>query len=225
MEGIIQIAGVLDEADAVMLMEAGVEQIGFPLGVHVHKEDMAAEVAARVIRLVKPPITAVLITYLTRAEEIIDLSNRIGTRPVQLHGRVSIPEIIRLRALAPALTVIKSLIVEDNNVAKLESIVLKFSPHVDAFITDTYDPVTGASGATGKTHDWDVSRRLAIVSPRPVLLAGGLTPDNVRRAIAHVRPAGVDAHTGVERADGRKDVRLVRSFVGEARAAFAATRS
>jgi len=91
---------------------------------------------------------------------------------------------------------------------------------VDAFITDTYDPATGACGATGRTHDWSVSRKLVELSSRPVLLAGGLTPDNIRQAIGQVRPAGVDAHTGVEGPDGRKDPALVRRFVAEARAAF-----
>jgi phosphoribosylanthranilate isomerase len=139
---------------------------------------------------------------------------------VQLHGGISIAEIVKLKSLDPDLTVIKSLIVEDNNLAELESSVAAFGPHCDAFITDTYDPATGACGATGKTHDWDISRRLVDLSLRPVILAGGLNPENVRKAIAHVRPAGVDAHTGVEGPDGRKDVALVRAFVREARAAF-----
>jgi phosphoribosylanthranilate isomerase len=58
------------------------------------------------------------------------------------------------------------------------------------------------------------------LSPRPVILAGGLTPANVRRAIAAVRPAGVDVHTGVEDASGRKERAKVLEFMAEARAAF-----
>lgn len=221
MRGIVQIAGVADEAEAMMLVEAGVHQIGFPLGLTVHKEDMPAEDAAKIIRLLPPPAAAVLITYLNMAEKILDLCKKIGARKVQLHGGITLAEIIRLKSLAPDLTVIKSLIVESNNLAELKSSVGKFSFHCDAFITDTYDPVTGACGATGKTHDWDISRRLVDISPSPVMLAGGLKPENVRKAIAHVRPAGVDAHTGVEGPDGRKDAVLVRAFVREALAAFA----
>jgi len=97
---------------------------------------------------------------------------------------------------------------------------LNYAPLVDAFITDSWDPATGACGATGRVHDWDVSRQLAELSPKPLILAGGLGPENVRQAIIQVRPAGVDAHTGVERPDGRKDEKRVRSFVEEARAAF-----
>jgi phosphoribosylanthranilate isomerase len=221
MQGIIQIAGVADEAEAMMLVEAGVHQIGFPLGLPVHNEDISAEDAAKIIRLLKPPASVVLITYLNSAEKILDLCKKIGAHKVQLYGGISLTEIIRLKSLASDLTVIKSLIVDDNNLTELESSVAALGPHCDAFITDTYDPATGACGATGKTHDWDISRRLVDISPRPVMLAGGLKPENVRKAIAHVRPAGVDAHTGVEGPDGRKDAVLVRAFVREALAAFA----
>jgi phosphoribosylanthranilate isomerase len=92
---------------------------------------------------------------------------------------------------------------------------------VDAFITDTFDPVGGASGATGRTYDWQVCRRLVERSPRPVVLAGGLTADNVADAIREVGPAGVDGHTGVEDAAGRKCADKVRRFGDAARAAFA----
>ena len=112
--------------------------------------------------------------------------------------------------------------VECGSGTELEAEVTAFAPHVDGFITDTFDPATGASGATGKTHDRAVSRRLVELSPRPVILAGGLTPENVGRAIRTVRPAGVDVHTGVEDRNGRKDPRRVRAFVAEAEEAFAA---
>ena len=101
--------------------------------------------------------------------------------------------------------------------------MVELAPLVDGFITDTYAPETGASGATGRTHDWTVSRGLVQLSPKPVILAGGLTPTNVRQAIAEVRPAGVDVHTGVEDASGRKDRAKVLAFVAESMAGFAQT--
>ena len=221
MHGTIQIAGIIDQEEADMLVDAGVHQLGFPFGLAVHREDITEKDAAKIIRSLKPPVSAVLITYLDEAEKILDLCKRIGTGKVQLHGDISVTELVRLKSLFPDIIVIKSLIVRDHNLAELESSVSAFSPYVDAFITDTYDPVTGACGATGKTHDWDISRRLVGISPRPVMLAGGLKPENVRRAIARVRPAGVDAHTGVEGTDGRKDANFVRAFVREAEKAFA----
>jgi phosphoribosylanthranilate isomerase len=220
MQGIIQIAGIIDQKEADILVDAGVHQLGFPFGLAVHKEDIAEEDASEIIRTLKPPASAVLITYLNEAENILDFCKRMGTGTVQLHGDISVTELVRLKALAPDLMVVKSLIVRDHNLSELGSSLSTFSPHVDAFITDTYDPMTGACGATGKTHNWDISRRLVDISPRPVMLAGGLHPENVRRAIAHVRPAGVDAHTGVEGPDGRKDAGRVRAFVMEALSAF-----
>jgi phosphoribosylanthranilate isomerase len=93
--------------------------------------------------------------------------------------------------------------------------------HADALILDTYDPVTGRHGATGKTHDWAVSRRVVEVVNVPVILAGGLTPENVAEAIRTVRPWGVDVHTGVERPDGSTDHERVRAFVSAAKGALA----
>jgi phosphoribosylanthranilate isomerase len=203
-----------------LLAKAGVLQLGFPFGLSIHREDITENAAAAIIRTLKPPASAVLITYVSEAEKILELCKKIGTRKVQVHGNISVAEIIRLNSRAPYLTVIKSLIVRDNNFAELESCVIAFSPYVDGFITDTYDPATGACGATGKTHNWDISRRLVGISPKPVMLAGGLNPDNIHRAIVHVRPAGVDTHTGVEGSDGRKDPELVRAFVKEATSAF-----
>ena len=221
MHGIIQIAGIIDQTEADMLVDAGIHQLGFPFGLAVHKEDLTETDAAKIIRSLKSSVSSVLITYLNEAEKILDLCKIIGVGKVQLHGAISVAELVRMKSLFPDIIVIKSLIVREHDIAELESFIFTFSPYIDAFITDTYDPTTGACGATGKTHNWDISRRLVDISPRPVMLAGGLNSENVRRAITHVRPMGVDAHTGVEGLDGRKDADLVGAFVREAASAFA----
>ncbi len=219
---IIQIAGILDEAEARMLVENGVHRLGFPLGLDVHREDLPADEAAAVIRTLGLGPRAWLITYLDDPPSIAALCGRLGCAGVQLHGPVDEDRAAWLRTLRPDLGVIKSLVVRDDNLPELEDRVSALAPHVDGFITDTFDPATGASGATGKTHDWAVSRRLVELSPRPVILAGGLTPENVGAAIEAVRPAGVDSHTGVEDETGRKDPGRVRAFVEKAGEAFAA---
>ncbi|HKA53248.1 MAG TPA: phosphoribosylanthranilate isomerase [Candidatus Binatia bacterium] len=221
MQHIIQIAGIRDQQEAEMLVACGVDWLGFPLRLAVHREDLGEAEAARIIKSLRPPHEGVLITYLHKAGEIAALCHSLGTRKVQLHGDITRDQLRLVKTLDPGLFVIKSLVVRGNNHAELESEVRLSGPHVDAFITDTYDPETGACGATGKTHDWKVSRRLVQISPRPVILAGGLRAENVARAIGEVQPAAVDAHTGVEGADGRKDLRLVQAFVAQARAAFA----
>ena len=221
----IQIAGVIDAAEAALLTACGVRLLGFPLRLPVHREDLSEAEAAAIIRGLGPRAAGVLITYLDEAEAIAAFADELGAPVVQLHGDVAPGELAHLRTLRPSLRVIKSLVVGRKSRAELREELAALAPRVDAFITDTFDPATGASGATGRVHDWTVSRDLVRRSPRPVILAGGLTPANVRRAILEVSPAGVDAHTGVEGADGRKDPVRVRRFVAEARAAFAARRA
>jgi phosphoribosylanthranilate isomerase len=213
---LVQIAGVIDGAEAEMLRQCGIRYLGFPLRLPVHREDLTEEEAAAIIKSLAPPVFGVLITYLNQASEIVAFCRALGARIVQLHGDIDRFELNRLKTLDPNLTVIKSLVVGMGDDKALEATVGELSPLVDAFITDTFDPTTGASGATGKTHDWRVSRRLVELSDRPVILAGGLTPENVKRAILEVRPAGVDSHTGVEDSSGRKSGDKVRKFLSEA---------
>lgn len=221
MKDLIQIAGVIDKEEAIMLMNAGVDYLGFPLKLPVHKEDLTEDEAVEVIKIIFPPHRAVLITYLDNADEIIKLCIKLNVNFVQLHGKISKEELERTKLLRPDLKIIKSLIVAENNYPELERTVDTLSAFVDAFITDTFDPATGATGATGKTHDWKISRKLVERSPKPVFIAGGLNHTNVKKAILEIHPAGVDAHTGVESKDGRKNYDLVKRFVEESKEGFA----
>lgn len=221
----IQIAGVHDPDEALLLARLGVDSIGLPLRLAVHAEDCTEAEAARIVSALPGGVAAVCITYLVEPAEVDALCASLGVGAVQLHADVQPAALAELRARRPDLFIIKSVVVHpDAGPAALRGLkrnALALAAHCDALLTDTADPATGATGATGKTHDWDVSRRLAEVSPVPLVLAGGLCPANVREAIRAVRPAGVDAHTGVEGPDGRKDPALVAGFVAEARSGFA----
>ncbi|MFA5805981.1 MAG: phosphoribosylanthranilate isomerase [Melioribacteraceae bacterium] len=221
MKDLIQIAGVIDKEEAIMLMNAGIDYLGFPHRLTVHKEDLTEDEAVDVINIIFPPHRAVLITYLNKAEEIIKLCTKLNVKIVQLHGKISKEELERTKLLQPDLEIIKSLVVAENNYSELERTVEALSTFVDAFITDTFDPATGAEGATGKTHDWSISRKLVEISSKPVIIAGGLNHTNVKQAILEINPAGVDVHTGVEFKDGRKDYDLVKRFVKESKEGFA----
>jgi len=220
MKPVIQVAGVIDRAEAMLLSECGVTHIGFPLRLPVHHEDVCDDEAASIIKAIAPPVKAVLITYLDTASRIIELADKLGVAVVQLHGDVDLSEVRAVRTRRPTLALWKSLVVKKNNSHELAKRVRIYGESVDAFVTDTFDPATGAEGATGKTHDWNVSRRLVAMSDTPVILAGGLTPGNVREALLRVGPSGVDAHTGVEGSDGRKRKDLVTMFVQEALEGF-----
>jgi len=219
--GAVQIAGIADAEEARLLVGCGVDFLGFPFQLDFHREDCSEEEAARIVAALPARVEAVLITYLADPREIVALARALGVRWVQLHGNAPPEAVADLRGVAPGLRLAKSLVVRGGDAVALREAIGRYAPHVDAFLTDSFDPATGASGATGRTHDWATSRELASQSPRPLVLAGGLTPVNVRRAILEVRPAAVDAHTGVEGPDGRKRPELVRRFVAEAREGFA----
>ena len=87
--------------------------------------------------------------------------------------------------------------------------LIPYAERVRAFLLDTYHPEI--AGGTGQTFDWGVVQELA--ATRPVILAGGLNPENVGSAIERVRPYGVDVNSGVESAPGRKDMVRIERFV------------
>ena len=216
--GVVQVAGVGSLEEGRMLLECGVDLLGFPLRLPVHAPDTSEDQARAIIKALGPAV-CVLITYEDDPDRLVDLCRFLNVDTVQLHSGVS-PEILaRIRARLP-LRIFKSYVVGRESVEP-KRFAQDYAPVCDAFITDTFDAATGASGATGLIHDWKVSAELVRCSPRPVILAGGLNPANVRQAIRSVLPAAVDVHTGVEDSSGAKNPERVRAFVREARAGFA----
>lgn len=248
---VVQVAGVRDADEARLLDRLGVGLIGIPLRLDVHAPDLTEAEAAEAVRAAGIAGKTVVITYESDPAGIVALCRTLGARLVQLHGRIAPEACRRVKVLDPGLGVMKSIVVgrdeqqtlpdstamadmaaraerradgvDSGTFSRLAAMLAAYAPFVDAFITDTFDPSTGASGATGRIHDWGVSRALARAAEaldRPLMLAGGLNPDNVAQAIRSVRPWGVDAHTGLEDPSGRKDPHKVRLFVENARAAF-----
>lgn len=216
----VQVAGISDLEEAYMLTDSGVNYIGFPLCLDYHKPDMSESGVKDIISKTKGGICPVLITYLDKAKDISNLCDFLNVQIVQLHGNIEINEISKLKKRRPDLDIIKSLVVRSNNIDDLLSSMIEYNSFVDSYITDTYDPDTGASGATGKMHNWEISRQIVMKSSKPVILAGGMNPENVSDAIRKVQPAGVDVHTGVEDSSGRKEIQLVRRFICEAKKGF-----
>ena len=184
--GVVQIAGIIDQVEADMLVGAGVDMLGFPLRLPVNAVDLSEKVATVIANTCAGKVPSCLITYLDQASALRDFVQEMNMPILQVHGRITVNELARLRGMLPDLVIIKSLVVRDGNDDSLQQTLRKATPYVDAFITDTFDPTTGASGATGKCHDWQISARLVQLSERPVILAGGLHPDNVADAIQMV---------------------------------------
>ncbi len=215
----IQIAGVSSIEEALRLAALGVDGLGFTLRLPSGLHDGLTERAARdIIAQIPPLIGTVVITYVTAVRAALELCSYLGVNTLQLHAPVEAGVIRAIKHALPPLKVIKSV-----NVTGAQSIddAVQAAHEADALILDTYDPSTGRHGATGKTHDWRISREIVRRCPKPVMLAGGLTPENVARAIGSVRPWGVDVHTGIENADGTRNWDKITAFIAAARAGSA----
>ncbi len=213
----VQIAGVSTVEEALAATAAGADALGFtvrlPTGLH---DGLTEAKARRIIAALPPFVASVAITYVDHAREAIELCRYLGVSTLQLHGDFPTRELPMLRRGLPHLKLIRAVhVTGPEAVARARTL----EPDADAIILDTYDPTTGRRGATGKVHDWNVSRALVEQVARPVILAGGLTPENVADAIRTVRPWGVDVHTGIEAADGARDLERMRRFIDAAKRA------
>ena len=206
----IQIAGVRSADDARYLSELGVDAIGLTVGLpRGAPDDLPPEAAAAIAAALPPFVTPVLITYRSEASDVVPLLRLIGAHVVQLHGDAPGAEVEKMRAAVPGLRVIRRVTVAGPEALQAAQAV----EDADALILDSYDPGTGRLGATGRTHDWSVSAAIVRAVSVPVILAGGLRPENVAAAIRTVRPWAVDVHTGVEDSEGRLDRTKARKFV------------
>jgi phosphoribosylanthranilate isomerase len=213
----VQIAGISHVEDAVAVERAGADAIGFTLGLPSGPHNGLDEHRARaIIRALPPFVTPVLITYHLTAAVVVPLCRYLGVATVQLHAPAPLLEVAAMREAIPGLKVVLAVSVTGAEAAATARARARYA---DALILDTYDPASGRHGATGKTHDWTVSRAIVDQAGVPVILAGGLSQENVGDAIRIVRPWGVDVHTGVERPDGSTDPDRVRAFIAAARTA------
>jgi phosphoribosylanthranilate isomerase len=191
-------------ASAVGLVSA------MPSGPGVITEERIAEIAATV----PPPVATVLLTSRVEADEIIAQQRRCRTRAVQLCDRVGPRVLTRLRQELPRVSLIQVI-----HVTGPEAVdeALATAPLVDALLLDSGKPSAAVKqlGGTGQVHDWSLSARIVNECGVPVLLAGGLNPDNVAEAISTVHPFAVDVCSGV-RTDDRLDPDKLERFMNAA---------
>jgi phosphoribosylanthranilate isomerase len=208
----VKICGLRRLEDALAAVAAGADAVGCLVGLDYTAPDQVAPSIARGIFEALPPFVArVLVTHRTGLAEVTTLMRESGATVAQLHGDFPLVAVSALREALPYAAIVKSVHVtgEDSVAAALAAARV-----ADAILLDT--KTRGRLGGTGATHDWSISARIAGASPKPVILAGGLTPDNVAEAIARVRPAAVDVNSGTKGADGFKDRAKIRAFVAAA---------
>ena len=201
----IKICGITNSNDALACSAAGVDMIG--LNFYEQSPRYIRPVQARTIARTLPSNTqAVGIFVDTPVEEIRRVARDVGLRMVQLHGFES-PEICA--GLARDFEIIKALRIDGGFDAQRAS-----AYPMCTILLDTYDEQM--AGGTGNVGDWELARTTKKFASR-LILAGGLNPENVARAIEMVNPDGVDVCSSVESAPGVKDPERIQQFVAAAR--------
>lgn len=209
----VSVCAVCSEEDVEAVVAGGADAVGvLVLTRHRAEDSVTLDQARRLLSLVPPYVGRYAVTHAADSDDLARIAGELPIDTVQLHDTVDLDVVERLRALRPGIRLIKALHVHDGRVddpAGWEAVV-------DAFVIDSVDPAQDRIGGTGLVHDWEVSAGLARRSPVPLILAGGLNPDNVAAAIEAVRPWAVNVNSGVER-DRAKTESLVRAFVRAAR--------
>jgi phosphoribosylanthranilate isomerase len=207
----VKVCGIRSVSEARLAESAGAHALGLLAGQFHAAGDFLDPGDARDLAIAIPPfLVTVLVTHLEDVGEILTLADRVPTAVVQLHSDLDPRALEELRGRLAPRKVVGKVSVEDGTALERARAL---EPFVDALVLDSRDRAAGRVGGTGLVHDWSISARIAATSRVPVVLAGGLTPDNVAEAIRAVRPWGVDVNSGVEAADGSKDPELLARFV------------
>jgi phosphoribosylanthranilate isomerase len=210
----VKICGNRSLEDALLAVGYGADALGFLVGLRRQSPDSIDEgLAAEIIAALPPFVSSVLVTQLESPDEVVPLAQRLGANTIQLHGDTTPEQALVIKHQLPSVKICKGIHVTGDESVKLAQ---TYAPAVDAVLLDTVSHETGQSGGTGKTHDWSISRLIVEALEIPVILAGGLTPENVAEAIGVVRPYAVDVNSGTKGADGHKDAARVREFIKEA---------
>ena len=210
----VKICGIKSIEDARAAAAAGANELGFHVGLTGARAPLEAEQVAKLIAQLPAGVSSVMVTSITEPHELIARAQETGAGVLQLYGDAT-PEAIReVKKALPSIKVWKVLNVSDeSSIAKAK----EYEEAADAIALDTLNKETGVRGGTGKTHDWNISKKIVESISIPVILAGGLNPDNVAEAIRTVQPYGVDVNSGVSNPDGSKNIEKVKLFIEQAR--------
>ena len=209
----VKLCGIRSRVDLVVALNAGADALGFIVGArHRTEDELTPSAAAALVAALPPFVSSVMVTHLQEASPIIDLARQVGATTLQLQDAIEVQELQSIRSALPGVKLIKAIHVRDGDAA-VQSIAeaITSEPLVDALLLDsrTADRI----GGTGLPHDWTVSRRIVEQIGKPVILAGGLRPENLQAALETVRPAAVDVNSGIEDAAGDKDAQRAQAFV------------
>jgi phosphoribosylanthranilate isomerase len=197
----VKICGITSEDDALLAVAMGADAVGFVFA--ASKRQVSTKLARDIAVRLPSEVLTVGVFRGQGTQQIVDITHEAGLRAAQLHGHETPAEAHKIRSLVPM--TIKAFAAGDPATDDLDDYA------ADIILIDSPAP------GSGEVFDWSIAE--GAPDHRPLLLAGGLTPENVGDAIRRVRPWGVDVSTGVESAPGVKDARKVAAFVKAAKAA------
>ncbi len=200
----VKVCGLTNVDDASVAVSAGADAIGLVF-YDKSPRNVSLDQAAEIARSVGPFCTVVGLFVDADKAFVERVLSRVGLHVLQFHGNESDEYCAQFqRPFYKALRMKEDL--------DVETAMAKF-PSAIAILLDAYRP--GVPGGTGETFNW---QRVPQESTRPIILAGGLTPDNVSEAVAATQVYGVDVSGGVESLPGKKDSDKVRAFIRRAKA-------
>jgi len=201
----VKICGITNWGDARQAIESGADLLGFNF-VATSPRYVTPAKARRMVKKLPRKIAAVGVFENAPEETMLAIARSVGLDQLQLHGDETPAMVARLAGSnRRRLRVIKALRVKKS----FRAGQLDAYKRADAILLDAYS--RKARGGTGKTFDWQAARRAK--GHGRIILAGGLTPENVAEAIRAARPYAVDVCSGVESRPGKKDARRMRNLV------------
>jgi phosphoribosylanthranilate isomerase len=208
----VKICGITREEDLAVAVAAGADAVGFLVGVPSSPRNLTLERAERLLKQVPVFVDRVVVTVPDSIDSLVKIHNRLRPTAIQIHGEKPFGASV-IRNKIGDVRLIKTVYAKTGNVT---AAVIEDSKAFDAILLDSF--TKGQYGGTGKVHDWELSRQIKqTIEPTPLILAGGLTPGNVREAILTVQPYAVDVASGVELRPAVKDPKKVLAFIENAK--------
>ncbi len=222
---ITQIYTMQSLEEALAIIDAGVDHIGITPGENNLPGEVSYRNAYEIFKEVKGKVTRIAITVSTDIDEIVSMVEAVQPDILHICGpsETMMPPaaLYELRRRMPrGIRIMQAISVGNRSSINL---CMKYQDAADIIILDTEVSTIGGIGASGETHDWSISKEIVDRCRLPVILAGGLSADNVAAAVKAVRPWGVDSlsHTNIPLGGGRfkKDIEKIKQFVANAIAA------
>lgn len=198
----VKICGITNPEDALAAADYGADALGFVF-YRGSPRYISPQAAKEIIRQLPPLITTVGVFVDETIDKIEEIMRHVPLDIAQLHGHEPPESCLLSRRVIKAIRV--------KELSDLEPLKRY---RVSAFLLDTYTPES--LGGTGQIFNWDIA--VAAKQFGKVILAGGLNPDNIEKAIRWVRPYAVDVSSGIEEEKGKKDLKKMRLFIERAKA-------